>query len=196
VGLGAILIGLLQGGAFWLLHVAAQRVEGPADLPAWWAASALVAFWVPLTLIVLWAHRRNRTLWIAATGLGLFLAWSSSQLLGETSLHKGWAHAEPADIAGYLLPLILAWLIALPMLRARLESGAWRAPYALLFRCSWRSYLLLAESALFSVAFWGLLGLCAALFHTLGNDAFKQRHSSSAPRIASSMQCSTSCWAC
>ena len=163
---GALVLALIQALALWWLHQSIDSGAWPASAPGGLFAAYLVAVFLPLTLLVLWAHRHDRVLWVSGVAVAAFLAFTGYGSFGEISL-------EEDRIAGFLLPWAVAWLIALPMLRARLETGQWRTPYAVLFRSAWRSYLTLAESALFTGAFWLLLLLWAALFETLGNDFFK-----------------------
>ncbi len=163
---GALVLALIQALALWWLHQSIDSGAWPASAPGGLFAAYLVAVFLPLTLLVLWAHRHDRVLWVSGVAVAAFLAFTGYGSFGEISL-------EEDRIAGFLLPWAVAWLIALPMLRARLETGRWRTPYPVLFRSAWRSYLTLAESALFTGAFWLLLLLWAALFETLGNDFFK-----------------------
>jgi hypothetical protein len=75
---------------------------------------------------------------------------------------------EGGTLAGYVLPLLIAWLLAMPLLKLRLTEGRWTGPYPALFTLTWRGALTLAEAALFTGVFWLLLGLAAALFGLLG----------------------------
>ena len=170
--LSAQLVAALQAAALWALHQAYLTDSWPASMPAAMIACYLVVVGVPLTLLLLWSHRQQRTLWIAAAGLAAFLAWTGYQTFaGVPGPLRSAAYAD-GSVAGFMLPLILGWLLFLPLLRGRLESGVWRAPYAVLFRGSWRSYLALAESLLFTGVFWALLLLWAVLFGTLQIDFF------------------------
>jgi hypothetical protein len=65
------------------------------------------------------------------------------------------------------------WLLLLPFLQRRLETGRWGGPYASLFAPAWRNKLMLAEAAVFTGLFWLLLELWQSLFHMLGIDYFK-----------------------
>jgi len=172
---GALVLALLQALVLWWLHQSIDSGVWSSTVPGGLFAAYLVAAFLPLTLLVLWSHRRQRMLWISSAAMAAFLAFTGYGSFGEIDL-------EEDRIAGFLLPWAVAWLIALPMLRARLDLGRWRTPYPVLFRSAWRSYLTLAESALFTGAFWLLLLLWAALFETLGNDLFKTIFSD--PRFA------------
>lgn len=85
--------------------------------------------------------------------------------------HVAAGDTEEDGIAGFILPLILAWVLAMPLLKLRLTEGRWTALYPALFGLTWRGALTLAEAALFTGMFWLLLGLAAALFGLLGIEA-------------------------
>jgi hypothetical protein len=170
---GALVLALAQALALWWLHQSIESRVWPATEPGALFAAYLVTVFLPLTLLVLWSRRHDRALWIAAGALGAFLSLSGYQSFGDLRSFPQELNLDEDRIAGFLLPWIVAWLVGVPMLRARLETGYWRTPYAVLFRSAWRSYLTLAESALFTGVFWLLLLLWAALFETLGNDFFK-----------------------
>lgn len=168
----AVLIALLQALILWALHASITRGTWPSTNPAWLLALYPIAVLAPLTLLLLWAHRQAGLLW-SVVG-----AWSTFMLLAGLAAFAPLEAPLTEDVlddnlvAMFYLPAFLAWGLALPILRARLESGRWHPPYTELFRASWRSYLSLAEAALFTGIFWALLGLWAALFDTLGNDFF------------------------
>jgi len=169
----ALVLASVQALALWWLHQSIDSGAWPSTAPGSLFAAYLVAVFLPLSLLVLWAHRHERTLWVSGVAVATFLAFTGYGSFADLHTFVGDIRLDADRIAGFLLPWVVAWLIALPMLRARLETGRWRTPYAVLFRSAWRSYLTLAESALFTGAFWLLLLLWAALFKTLGNDFFE-----------------------
>jgi len=168
----AALVALLQALILWALHASVTRGSWPSTDPAWLLALYPLAVLAPLTVLLLWAHRRRALLW------SMVIAWSVFMLLAGLTAFALLEAPLTEDVlddnlvAMFYLPAFLAWGLALPILRGRLESGQWHPPYADLFRASWRSYLSLAEATLFTGIFWALLGLWAALFDTLGNDFF------------------------
>jgi hypothetical protein len=168
----ALLVALLQAAVLWALHHSLTTRSWPAGDAGALAAIYLVAIWVPPVLLVLWGHRRQRLLWIAAGSLALFLAGSGYLAFAESAGAALSADFDDGSLLRFGAPLLIAWLMFLPMLRARLESDGWRVPYATLFRGSWRSYLMLAESLLFTGLFWLLLVIWAALFATLDHHFF------------------------
>lgn len=165
-------VALLQAIALWALNDAVVREHWPATSAAWLMAGYLLAAAVPLTLLVLWQYRQQRVLWAATIAMGGFYALSVWMRFSGLILDDQSSDAEEA-LARYLVPAVLSWLLALTLLRARLDSGRWHAPYATLFRSAWRNALMLAEAALFTGIFWGLLALAAELFNTLGIDALR-----------------------
>lgn len=168
---GALVLASLQALALWWLHQAIDSGAWPASAPGELISAYLLAVFLPLTLLVLWSHRQQRMLWVSSVALATFLVLTGYQAFGAAVV--GEINLDEDRLAGFLLPWAVSWIIALPMLRARLEVGEWRTPYRILFRSASRSYLTLAESALFTGAFWLLLVLWAALFETLGNDFFQ-----------------------
>ena len=170
---GALVVAAVQALVLWWLHQSIDTRVWPATAPGALFAVYLVAVFLPATLLVLWSHRHERMLWVSGVAVATFLALTGYGSFGDLPSLVGEINLDEDRIAGFLLPWAVSWLIALPMLRARLEAGRWHTPYAVLFRSAWRSYLTLAESALFTGAFWLLLLLWAALFETLGNEFFK-----------------------
>lgn len=172
--LGTLVLALLQAFALWALHDAVKSGVWPATDPAALPSLYLVVVVVPLTLWLLFAHRREPLLWIFVGALAAFLLWSGRYMLeGVTGPVTAATLDEEDAIAGYVLPLVVAWLIAIPILRVRLETGRWQGNYPVLFRSAWRNVLTLAETALFTGVFWVLLALWAGLFSMLGIDFFK-----------------------
>ena len=170
---GALVLALVQAFALWWLHQSIDSGRWPANAPGELFAAYLIAVFLPLTLLVLWSHRHERMLWVSGITGATFLVLTGYGSFGDLPSLVGEINLDEDRIAGFLLPWAVSWLIALPILRGRLEMGQWHTPYPVLFRSAWRSYLTLAESALFTGAFWLLLMLWAALFETLGNDFFK-----------------------
>lgn len=172
--LGALLLALLQASVLWGLHEALKFGSWPANEPAMLPSLYLVTVVVPMTLWLLWSYRRERILWIFTCLLTAFFLWSGRYILDGVTVAVSASILDEEDaIANYFLPLIVAWLIAVPILRARLETGRWSDNYPTLFRGAWRTYLTLAETALFTGVFWALLMIWAALFDMLGINSFQ-----------------------
>lgn len=173
--LARIALALLQAAALWGLHHSIEAGRWPATDPGWLLPAYLVSVLLPLTLLVLADHWRTQTLWVSAAALTLVCVLAGQNIaLGVRINADGIDERYPVAFAGALLPMVLAWLIALPWLRARLETGQWLPPYPELFRIVWRTCLSLAEAALFTLLFWALLALGAALLDTLGITLIKE----------------------
>lgn len=182
---GALVLAGLQALALWALHRAIKSGQWPADAPQVLLPAVLLALWVPLSLQVLWAYRAQPLMW-RAVALGAVIFAVSGVYVGGMMVA-----AEAQRAAGRFalwpwlagcLPYALAWSIAIPWLRSRLESGRWSAPYATHFQSSWRIALTLIEATLFVVFFWALLGLWGLLFNGLGLPFFQTLFSD--PRFA------------
>lgn len=165
-------VALAQALGLWVLHDALRNGSWPANDPGPLMAAYLVILVVPLTLVLSWRHHRRRLLWGVTMLLGGFLVWTAVQRFGALAPDGGGVLDEDV-IAQNLVPFALAVLLFLPMLRARLESGRWIAPYVALFQAAWRTALTLAESLVFTGAFWALLSLWAELFNLLGIGFFR-----------------------
>ena len=168
-------LALLQAAALWGLHQSINAGRWPATSPGWLLSAYLVSALLPLTLLVLAEHWRTRTLWVVATALTLIgLLAGHNTAAGVRIGADGIDERYPAAFAGAVLPVLIAWFIVLPWVRARLETGQWVPPYPELFRIVWRTCLSLAEAALFTLLFWALLALGAALLDTLGITLLKE----------------------
>ena len=168
VSKGALILALGQALALWLLHQSIEARVWPATAPGWLFPAYLISIFLPLTWLLLWFHRSNRTLWWASAALAAFLAVAGHLAFADLPSWRPQHNFDEDRIAGFVLPWAVAWLIAVPLFRARLETGTWHIPYGALFRSSWRNGLTLAESVLFTGVFWLLLLLWMALFSTLG----------------------------
>ena len=171
---GALLLAAVQALVLWWLHQSIDSRVWPATAPGALFAVYLVAVFLPATLLVLWSHRHERMLWVSGVAVATFLALTGYGSFGDLPSLVGEINLDEDRIAGFLLPWAVSWLIALPMLRARLEAGRWHTPYAGRFRSAWSRYLTLAESALFTGAFSVQLACRAELFEYRGNVHFKK----------------------
>jgi hypothetical protein len=66
------------------------------------------------------------------------------------------------------------WLHGLPFVQSWLATGRARPEYATLFQLAWRNCLLVVLAAIFTGAFWLLLGLWAQLFRSIGIRLFAE----------------------
>jgi hypothetical protein len=88
--------------------------------------------------------------------------------------YTGW-QLEPGDKIKsnsvyfvFCLTILIASFKALMYIQQRGSGQA--ISYSALFRYSWRNFLVLALSLLFTLIFWGILYLCGALFKVVGID--------------------------
>ncbi|NBU24857.1 MAG: hypothetical protein EBS39_04440, partial [Gammaproteobacteria bacterium] len=130
----------------------------------------LIAAMLPVTLQLLWPFVGQRLLQ-RTVALGSLFVGVAGALYGAAHLSLTQRGDAGEMVAGFVLPLLFAWILAMPLLKLRLTSGRWTGPYPLLFDLTWRGALTLAEAALFTGIFWLTVGLAAALFKMLGIDA-------------------------
>ena len=176
VPLTALALALVQGLVLWWCLDGMPEDRWPAgDARVMLPLTLLVAV-LPLSLHLLWPFRRERVLHLAFAGGALFVAvtaaWFAATHIGfDAPEADGRARRYDSDggtVAAFVLPLALAWLLAMPLLKLRLTDGRWTGPYPSLFDITWRGALTLAEAALFTGVFWLLLGLAGMLFGLLG----------------------------
>lgn len=163
-----IALALLQGLLLWSLFWSVDAERWPGTDPRALLPLTLLALLLPITVHLFWPFLRHRLLQAALIGGAVFIAVSAAL---HAMAHVAAGDTEEDGIAGFILPLILAWVLAMPLLKLRLTEGRWTAPYPALFDLTWRGALTLAEAALFTGMFWLLLGLAAALFGLLGIEA-------------------------
>ena len=176
--LAAIALALVQGLLLWWFLDGMPEDRWPARDPRVMLPIVLLLAVLPLSLHLLWPFRRERVLHLAFAGGALFVAvtaaWFAATHIGfDAPGSDGRARRYDSDgdtVAAFVLPLALAWLLAMPLLKLRLTGGRWTGPYPSLFDITWRGALTLAEAALFTGVFWLLLGLAAMLFGLLGID--------------------------
>ena len=128
----------------------------------------LLALLLPITVHLFWPFLRHRLLQAALIGGAVFIAVGGALY---AAAHVAAGETEGDVIAGFILPLLLAWVLAMPLLKLRLTEGRWTGPYPTLFDLTWRGALTLAEAALFTGVFWLLMGLAGVLFGLLDIDA-------------------------
>lgn len=165
-------VALLQALGLWFLHDAVMSDRWPSQDPGLLISSYLVVIAAPLTLVLLWTHRAQRILWTVVVGVAIFFVWSANPRFDSLAAPTSRFPDEDL-VAQNLVPYVMAWLMGLPLLRARLESGLWLTSYTVFFHATWRTVLTLAEALLFTGVFWALLALWAELFSLLGIDFFR-----------------------
>ncbi|HXU99034.1 MAG TPA: DUF4153 domain-containing protein [Caulobacteraceae bacterium] len=173
LGVARLAVGVAQGVVFLGLHHAQEGKTWPAtDGPAF-AAIAMAAFFTPLVIIVGLGHMRRATL----------LAWT----LGVAGLAAGLgAYAVANSVRQYensdpaLVPDFPVWaaMAAFVFIGHRLIAPAdarrrWLAPYPDYFDVGWLGAAQLALALVFTMVFWFLLKLGAALFNLIGLHGFE-----------------------
>ena len=176
--LAALALALVQGLLLWWFLDGMPEDRWPAGDPRVMLPIVLLLAVLPLSLQLLWPFKRERVLQYALAGGAVFVAVTAA-LFAATHIGLDAAGSEAPGrrrdsgedvVAAFVLPLALAWLLAMPLLKLRLTGGRWTGPYPSLFDITWRGALTLAEAALFTGVFWLLLGLAAMLFGLLGID--------------------------
>jgi hypothetical protein len=177
--LAAIALALVQGLLLWWLFTGMPDGLWPAGDPRAMLPLVLLIAVLPLSLHLLWPFRRERVLHLAfvtgAVVVAVTAAWFAATHIGlDAPGTDGRARRYDSDgdiVVAFVLPLAIAWLLAMPLLKLRLTGGRWTGPYPSLFDITWRGALTLAEAALFTGVFWLLMGLAGMLFGLLGIEA-------------------------
>jgi hypothetical protein len=162
----------VQGGALYGLHLALANDSWLKTHPPLLLALYAVALSVPASVQLLSQHSGARHFWLTIAALGVifgYFGWHHGSIVGERALVDG--TFEGAEVG---VPMVVLWLMLLPFLATRLAHGTWSADYHGFFTTAWRNKLLLAEAAMFTIAFWLLLLLWAMLFRSLGVDFFQE----------------------
>jgi hypothetical protein len=169
-----LIAAVVQGWALYALHASILGKFWPATQPAALLAFYAIAALIPITIQRLAGFMRDRTTWV-------FIA-----LLSVLFFYFGWHHGAhvidlsddrpdfPMQWFAFAMVLVVLWLMVMPFLQARLETGRWRVHYATLFANAWNNKLVLAEAVAFTGAFWLLLMLMQQLFFMLGISFFRE----------------------
>lgn len=167
VGLLA-LIALLQGLALLLLHQAIELNFWPHDEPQWLFALYSVALPVPI-LLLLGLEKKNAGLtckWAVPIALVLFCVgyYVGSQATPFQHINYGYM------LFAYSLTLCVATFKVLMYIQQFSIGDS--MSYSRLYLLSWRNFLTLGLSVLFSLCLWGVLMLWASLFEAIGISSF------------------------
>ena len=169
-------VGLLQGAALWGLYEAASTPAGramtwPATVPELFGPLALILVMVPVLLLAGAGRMRPLTLLLWALGATAFLALLGWHGVAAQSLDEFGSRARPPYLP-WPMPLFAAAALFIGhhlILPADLERK-WIAAFPTYFDTAWKAGVQLALSIGFTVAFWILLFLGAALFSVIGLD--------------------------
>ena len=158
--------GLIQGGALYLLYRAAEVGMWPDTRPEVFGGLALAFGYAPAVLLAAVGRLKPLplALWTAAAATALFLmGWHdvARRVIPENDQAP---YLEVPVLAFSAAALFVAHHLILPAIRER----RWRADYHAYFDVAWKAGVQLALSLGFTLAFWLLLQLGAALFHVIG----------------------------
>ncbi len=170
-----LIAAVLQGWGLYGLHHAIVSRHWPATSDGWLFACYGIVLFAPVTLQLLAGLARRREHWVIAAVIGL--AYAGFGAYHGNAVFVPSEEGSAGDDGGIFalgVEAVVLWLLVLPFLQARLATGRWTLHYPALFSFSWNNALLLAEAVLFTGLFWLLLALCAALFHMLGIDFFRE----------------------
>lgn len=158
--------GLIQGGALYLLYRAAEVGMWPDTRPEVFGGLALAFGYAPAVLLAAVGRLKPLplALWTAAAAAALFLmGWHdvARRVIPENDQAP---YLEFPVLAFGAAALFVAHHLILPAIRER----RWRADYHAYFDVAWKAGVQLALSLGFTLAFWLLLQLGAALFDVIG----------------------------
>lgn len=158
--------GLIQGGALYLLYRAAEVGMWPDTRPEVFGGLALAFGYAPAVLLAAVGRLKPLplALWTAAAATALFLmGWHdvARRVIPENDQAP---YLEFPVLAFGAAALFVAHHLILPAIRER----RWRADYHAYFDVAWKAGVQLALSLGFTLAFWLLLQLGAALFDVIG----------------------------
>ncbi len=163
-----VFIALIQGLALVLLHQAIEHKFWPNDAPHLLFSFYSIAFVGPtMLLLVLETNKILAALkWIVPFTLltALLGFYVGSQAVPKTHIRFD------SLLFAYVLTMSIAVFKALMYIQQKLDGGEFS--YGALFSWSWRNFLTLALSLLFSLCVWGVLMLCAGLFKAINIDFF------------------------
>ncbi len=175
-----LITAIIQGLSLYLLHLSLDTGHWSAKNPSWIVAFYTISIFLPLTIQLLADHiKKPFTIFVLIIQCILFFyfGWHQGSVV-NVSINNN--ILNPSESFQYALELSVLWLMALPFLQCRLNTGRWKPQYDALFVFAWRNKLMLAEAAAFTGVFWMLLGLWEVLFHMLGIDFFKELFGKSA----------------
>lgn len=163
-----ILVALVQGLALLVLHQSIELEFWPHQEPQWLFAFYVLAFAVPTILLL---GLRNEGAVILAKW-----AFGFGAVLFVLAFYMG-SQAIPLEYIRYEFLLIamiatLAVAVFKALMYFQIFSGRQPLTYSQLFSLSWRNVLTLGLAVVFTLMFWAVLMLWAALFRAIDIDFF------------------------
>ena len=171
LGVGRLVVGLVQGLALYGLYRAGDAHVWPATVPMLFAPLALVSFFVPLIALQGAGDIRMRTLlpWLGAAaailaGLAVYDRWRV--VLAPLGAFSQTGSMRAEDMPSFALIFFsgAALFIAQSLITAGDRERRWIARYGAYFDAAWKLGVQLALGLVFVGVFWSVLWLGAALF--------------------------------
>lgn len=168
------MVSFIQGIALLCLHLSATNEIWPYGNPPWLVLLYTVAIGTPLLLLLSLNEQSQKKVIIgvgAFTALIIPLAYYiglqaiPAEIINEGSLY--FSYVASMAIAGFLFLIYLQQYISHDIKSFKQFS------YDKLFLYSWRNFLTLGLAGLFTLVFWGILMLWAALFKVIKIDFFE-----------------------
>lgn len=163
-----LLLALLQGLSLYLLHQSISFDFWPSTQPEWLFFLYSLVFVAPLTLLLSLEKGQELKLALRLVPFALLIAVLGFYAgLQVTPLEH--ISAQPL-LFGFIFSMLIASFKAL--LYIQQQASGMPLSYSLLFLYSWRNFLTLGLSLLFTLAVWAVLMLWAALFKVIQIEFF------------------------
>ena len=164
-----IIVSLIQGILLTLLYRSNNSEIWPSTDPAWFVF--LMTFSISFPILFLFSVTKSNI-----KAITIFLL-SFTLLLSGLGAYVGFQKEPLAYIENnyVIVTFCITALIACFKMLMYVQQYASneKISYSSLFKISWRNFIILAESGLFTLIFWGILELGAALFSVLNIHIFK-----------------------
>jgi len=163
-----ILVALVQGLALLLLHQSMELDFWPHDAPQWLFSFYSVAVAAP-TMLLLGLIVGSERIILQWTACFTLIVLGLGYYIGSQAIPLSYSRYEFLLVA-FVSTLCVATFKAL-MYVQHFATGE-PLSYSRLFQLSWRNFLTLALSLLFTLCFWGVLMLWAGLFKAIKIEFF------------------------
>ncbi|HNP37822.1 MAG TPA: DUF4153 domain-containing protein [Woeseiaceae bacterium] len=158
-----------QGLALLLLYKANETGAWPSEFPLWSYPLWTLALAVPV-LLLLTLERGNEFRVTKLVGIFALVLVLAAAYVGFQA--RPFDEFPIGSLTGiFACTIALACFKALMYLQQR--AAGLPMSYEVLFRNSWRNFLVLALAVIFAGVFWLILNLWSELFHVIGIDFFK-----------------------
>ncbi len=158
-------VAFIQG--LFLLHLHSKI--GYASRDSYWIVAAFtIAIEVPL--IILLSIKKDALKKTIFWALGLTLLFAFLGFYFKSQLIGAGGYNVTDFYVSYIVTMIIAGLMFAMFMQQNLENT--KISYRALFKFSWRNFLMLCLSFLFTLLFWGVLMLWAAIFNIINISFF------------------------